>query len=173
MHFLIDSKLVLVMIEMSDIWVVVSTNIITLVASLIAQVMIGRRERSTFLKEREWDALLELVDSLSRLAIHLEDVHEKTRRKMKYHDVSLDEVVSCREALIKVQPYVYMTGDSKMIKSFVELLQLTDDMIIYEGRKMEVPNYRIYANRLDGSLFSLIGAVSRFMGNRLSFVKDD
>ena len=52
---------------------------------------------------------------------------------MKYHDVSLDEVVSCREALIKVQPYVYMTGDSKMIKSFVELLQLTDDMIIYEG----------------------------------------
>lgn len=145
---------------------VLITGAITILASVLVQVMVNRQKRNDFLKEKSWDQFQALVDSLSSLSIYVDkalDPFDYLDGEKKEVDVS--RVFKCFTVLKEAQSYAYMTGRGSLIKAYNELYDLLDSIEKYHDRDGWELNVRMRYQKITPLSINLIKEISRFMGS--------
>ena len=145
---------------------VLMTGAMTILASVLAQVMINRQKRNDFLKEKSWDKFQVLVDSLSSLSIYVDkalDSFDYLNGEKKEVDVS--QVFESFAVMKEAQSYVYMTGRNSLIRAYNELYDLLDSIEKYYDKDGWELNLRMRYQKITPLSINLIKEMSRFMGS--------
>ena len=145
---------------------VLMTGAMTILASVLAQVMINRQKRNDFLKEKSWDKFQVLVDSLSSLSIYVDkalDSFDYLNGEKKEVDVS--QVFESFAVMKEAQSYVYMTGRNSLIRAYNELYDLLDSIEKYYDKDGWELNLRMRYQKITPLSINLIKEISRFMGS--------
>ena len=108
-----------------DVMLVLVTALATILASILAsaatQLLIARKERKQYLKDRVWEPLMDLAASVSELKYHINHSHIKEITDLKRIDIPYQPIQNCYTTMGLSKPYVYLSNNDKMIGYFNQL----------------------------------------------------
>ena len=133
----------------------------TIMASVAAQMVVNKQKRNDYLKEKCWDGLHGLVESLSEVGNHLDNALNP------WDDTKVDFELLHRsfESMLRAQSYVYMTGRKDLITNYVQLYENLEFIEKHSSNKTWEVNVRMRYNQLPSKAVAMIMSISRFMSS--------
>ena len=150
--------------DFSTVLIALTASAITALATVFVQIIINRQKRNDFLKEKSWDRLQALVESLSTLSIYIDNVMDPSNRfHSQKNDIDFALIMSHFEVMKQSQSYVYMTGSAALIKAFNHLYVTFQFIEKYHDKDGWELNVRMKYEQLPPQSVLLIKRISKFM----------
>lgn len=145
--------------NIDSIVLVIITGTMTILASLLTQIVVNRQKRNDYLKEKTWDNLLQLVESISQTQDRFKILYEEHERSDYYLPCIEDNL----EVMKTSQPYIYMTGKRSLITAFSDLHETISGLQAHLDNECYNQDYNNYVAKLLPQCDAVVQEVSEFM----------